>query len=208
MSMTFRTRSSNAPISVWIASCFLNAASTDSKSNPNWSLMTSFCESFSHFSLIVAFLLNLAASCSRFSCLTSSSLSASSRSCSAFSSSVQARFMSLISLPSRGKYGRWFWALILDWIIKRSTSKSPLSLNLAVFSFIRYWLKAVSCCWTPWSELANWRSLSCSIVALIHSSKSLVSVSYSFISLSIWIAPFMTLAMRLPCTWSSFILEK
>ena len=61
-----------------MTSCFLNVASTDYKSKPNWLDITSFCESFNHFSRIIAF---MAANCSSFSWLTISSLSASSRSC-------------------------------------------------------------------------------------------------------------------------------
>lgn len=38
--------------------------------------------------------------------------------------------MSEMSLPSRGMYTFWLLALILLWIVNRSTSRLPFSVNL------------------------------------------------------------------------------
>lgn len=86
--------------------------------------------SLSQVSRMLALRLNRAASCSSFSCLISSSRSASSRSCSAFSSRSHALLMSEIILPSFGVYGFWLFARIFDCSVNSKTSKFPFSTNL------------------------------------------------------------------------------
>ena len=54
----------------------------------------------------------------------------SSRSCSAFSSLLQALFNSLIVLPSFGEKGLMFRAISADWIENNWISKFPKSTNL------------------------------------------------------------------------------
>jgi len=66
--------------------------------------------------------------------LTNSSRRASSRSCSALSSSSQARLMSLIMRPSFGMYGFWLLARIWLWMEKSRISRLPFSTNLFMHS--------------------------------------------------------------------------